>query len=32
MLYTLMIYANGMSEEARQKRQKRSLLGTEGNG
>ncbi|KAK7215839.1 hypothetical protein V2G26_003842 [Clonostachys chloroleuca] len=32
MLYTPMMYANGMSEEARQARQKRSLLGTEGNG
>ncbi|CAG8182432.1 unnamed protein product [Penicillium olsonii] len=32
MLYTPMMYGNGMSEEAREARQKRSLLGTEGNG
>ncbi|KAF2792855.1 NAD(P)-binding protein [Melanomma pulvis-pyrius CBS 109.77] len=32
MLYTPMMYANGMSEEAREARRKRSLLGTEGNG
>ncbi|KAH8727732.1 hypothetical protein GQ44DRAFT_647881 [Phaeosphaeriaceae sp. PMI808] len=30
MLYTPMMYANGMSEEAREARRKRSLLGTEG--
>ncbi|KAF2114764.1 hypothetical protein BDV96DRAFT_494114 [Lophiotrema nucula] len=32
MLHTPMMYANGMSEEAREARRKRSLLGTEGNG
>ncbi|KAH6622030.1 hypothetical protein C7974DRAFT_435101 [Boeremia exigua] len=32
MLYTPMMYAGGMSEEAREARRKRSLLGTEGNG
>ncbi|KAI0127322.1 2-(S)-hydroxypropyl-CoM dehydrogenase [Xylariales sp. AK1849] len=32
MLYTPMMYANGMSEEARAARKARSLLGTEGNG
>ncbi|KAF2012446.1 NAD(P)-binding protein [Aaosphaeria arxii CBS 175.79] len=32
MLYTPMMYAKGMSEEAREARKKRSLLGTEGNG
>ncbi|RYN25450.1 hypothetical protein AA0115_g7608 [Alternaria tenuissima] len=32
MLYTPMMYASGMSEEARETRKKRSLLGTEGNG
>ncbi|KAF2854213.1 NAD(P)-binding protein [Plenodomus tracheiphilus IPT5] len=32
MLYTPMMYAGGMSEEAREARKKRSLLGTEGNG
>jgi len=32
MLYTPMMYGNGMSEEAREARRKRSLLGTEGNG
>ncbi|KAL3434855.1 hypothetical protein BDV09DRAFT_204483 [Aspergillus tetrazonus] len=34
MLYTPMMYAsgNGMSEEAREARRRRSLLGTEGNG
>jgi len=32
MLHTPMMYANGMSEEAREARKKRSLLGTEGNG
>lgn len=32
MLYTPMMYAGGMSEEARDARKKRSLLGTEGNG
>ncbi|CAO2657463.1 Nn.00g035890.m01.CDS01 [Neocucurbitaria sp. VM-36] len=32
MLYTPMMYAKGMSEEAREARRKRSLLGTEGNG
>ncbi|KAI4613311.1 uncharacterized protein J4E88_006224 [Alternaria novae-zelandiae] len=32
MLYTPMMYASGMSEEAREARKKRSLLGTEGNG
>jgi NAD(P)-dependent dehydrogenase (short-subunit alcohol dehydrogenase family) len=30
MLYTPMMYAGGMSEEAREARRKRSLLGTEG--
>jgi NAD(P)-dependent dehydrogenase (short-subunit alcohol dehydrogenase family) len=30
MLYTPMMYANGMSEEAREARKARSLLGTEG--
>ncbi|KAH7074498.1 hypothetical protein BKA63DRAFT_315075 [Paraphoma chrysanthemicola] len=30
MLYTPMMYAKGMSEEARDARKKRSLLGTEG--
>ncbi|KAE8418418.1 hypothetical protein BDV36DRAFT_295258 [Aspergillus pseudocaelatus] len=32
MLYTPMMYGNGMSAEAREARRKRSLLGTEGNG
>jgi len=32
MLYTPMMYANGMSEETRAARKARSLLGTEGNG
>ncbi|KAL2868984.1 SDR family NAD(P)-dependent oxidoreductase [Aspergillus lucknowensis] len=32
MLYTPMMYGGGMSEEAREARRKRSLLGTEGNG
>ncbi|KAL4804105.1 hypothetical protein BDV18DRAFT_166266 [Aspergillus unguis] len=32
MLYTPMMYADGMTEEAREARRKRSLLGTEGNG
>jgi len=32
MLYTPMMYAKGMSEEARVARKARSLLGTEGNG
>ncbi|KAI1623490.1 hypothetical protein EDD37DRAFT_658077 [Exophiala viscosa] len=32
MLYTPMMYAGGMSEEAREARKKRSLLGTEGTG
>ncbi|KAF2463893.1 NAD(P)-binding protein [Lindgomyces ingoldianus] len=32
MLYTPMMYAGGMSEEAREARRKRSLLGTEGTG
>ncbi|KAK0624232.1 2-(S)-hydroxypropyl-CoM dehydrogenase [Immersiella caudata] len=32
MLYTPMMYANGMSEEARAARKARSLLGTEGTG
>ncbi|KAI4941394.1 hypothetical protein J4E86_010426 [Alternaria arbusti] len=32
MLYTPMMYAGGMSEEAREARKRRSLLGTEGNG
>ncbi|KAJ5098029.1 hypothetical protein N7532_005030 [Penicillium argentinense] len=32
MLYTPMMYGKGMSEEAREARRKRSLLGTEGNG
>ncbi|KAF9874366.1 2-(S)-hydroxypropyl-CoM dehydrogenase [Colletotrichum karsti] len=32
MLYTPMMYAGGMSEEARAARKSRSLLGTEGNG
>ncbi|KAK4184664.1 3-oxoacyl-reductase [Podospora australis] len=31
MLYTPMMYVPGMSEEMREKRKKRSLLGTEGN-
>src|SRR5688572_5448551 len=31
MLYTPMMYAKGMSEEARAARKARSLLGTEGN-
>jgi hypothetical protein len=30
MLYTPMMYAGGMTEEAREARRKRSLLGTEG--
>jgi NAD(P)-dependent dehydrogenase (short-subunit alcohol dehydrogenase family) len=32
MLYTPMMYAGGMSEEARAARKSRSLLGTEGTG
>lgn len=32
MLYTPMMYAGGMIQEAREARQKRSLLGTEGTG
>ncbi|KAH8695554.1 2-(S)-hydroxypropyl-CoM dehydrogenase [Talaromyces proteolyticus] len=32
MLYTPMMYADGMTEEAREARKKRSLLGTEGTG
>jgi NAD(P)-dependent dehydrogenase (short-subunit alcohol dehydrogenase family) len=32
MLYTPMMYSGGMSEEAREARKARSLLGTEGNG
>ncbi|KAL1952444.1 hypothetical protein VTO42DRAFT_5391 [Malbranchea cinnamomea] len=32
MLYTPMMYGRGMSEEAREARRKRSLLGTEGSG
>ena len=32
MLYTPMMYEKGMSEEAREARKKRSLLGTEGTG
>ncbi|KAF5521738.1 2-(S)-hydroxypropyl-CoM dehydrogenase [Colletotrichum aenigma] len=32
MLYTPMMYAGGMSGEARAARRQRSLLGTEGNG
>lgn len=32
MLYTPMMYAKGMSDEAREARKARSLLGTEGNG
>ncbi|KAJ0421131.1 hypothetical protein BJY00DRAFT_312315 [Aspergillus carlsbadensis] len=32
MLFTPMMYAGGMSEEAREARRKRSLLQTEGNG
>ncbi|PGG97818.1 hypothetical protein GX51_07130 [Blastomyces parvus] len=32
MLYTPMMYGGGMTEEAREARRKRSLLGTEGNG
>lgn len=32
MLYTPMMYAGGMSDEAREARRKRSLLATEGNG
>jgi len=31
MLYTPMMYAKGMTEEARNARKARSLLGTEGN-
>ncbi|KAK2799884.1 hypothetical protein FQN51_006485 [Onygenales sp. PD_10] len=31
MLYTPMMYGGGMTEEAREARRKRSLLGTEGN-
>ncbi|KAJ4288708.1 hypothetical protein N0V88_007242 [Collariella sp. IMI 366227] len=31
MLYTPMMYRDGMSEEMRERRRKRSLLGTEGN-
>jgi NAD(P)-dependent dehydrogenase (short-subunit alcohol dehydrogenase family) len=31
MLYTPMMYAGGMTEEARAARKARSLLGTEGN-
>jgi NAD(P)-dependent dehydrogenase (short-subunit alcohol dehydrogenase family) len=30
MLYTPMMYTGGMTEEAREARRKRSLLGTEG--
>ncbi|KAJ6024175.1 Short-chain dehydrogenase/reductase SDR [Penicillium herquei] len=32
MLYTPMMYGKGMSDEAREARRKRSLLGTEGTG
>jgi len=32
MVYTPMVYARGMSDEKREIRRKRSLLGTEGNG
>jgi NAD(P)-dependent dehydrogenase (short-subunit alcohol dehydrogenase family) len=32
MLYTPMMYAGGMTDEAREARKKRSLLGTEGTG
>jgi NAD(P)-dependent dehydrogenase (short-subunit alcohol dehydrogenase family) len=32
MLYTPMMYAGGMTAEAREARAKRSLLGTEGTG
>lgn len=32
MLYTPMMYEKGMTEEAREARKKRSLLGTEGTG
>lgn len=32
MLYTPMMYEKGMTEEARETRRKRSLLGTEGTG
>jgi NAD(P)-dependent dehydrogenase (short-subunit alcohol dehydrogenase family) len=32
MVYTPMMYAGGMSEEARESRKNRSLLKTEGNG
>lgn len=32
MLYTPMMYSKGMSDEARQARKARNLLGTEGNG
>jgi len=32
MVYTPMVYAKGMSDEKREIRRKRSLLGTEGNG
>ncbi|KAJ5953304.1 hypothetical protein N7454_000200 [Penicillium verhagenii] len=32
MLYTPMMYGNGMSDEVREARRKRSLLATEGNG
>lgn len=32
MLYTPMMYAGGMTDEAREARKQRSLLGTEGTG
>lgn len=32
MLYTPMMFEKGMSDEAREARKKRSLLGTEGTG
>lgn len=32
MLYTPMMYAGGMSDETREARKARSLLGTEGTG
>lgn len=32
MLYTPMMHSKGMTEEAREARKARSLLGTEGNG
>jgi hypothetical protein len=32
MVYTPMVYGGGMSQEVRESRRKRSLLGTEGSG